>query len=253
MTNTGNLAQKTTAYDRITDFLLPVFAVVALAAAVWRMLAPEAKTLEGLDSTTLLYLGVAGALLLLRDVKTLAFGDYKVEFERVKEIAQTAQAKAENAQTKAENAQTVALGVGKDENPSSPAAKSAALETVAGAVLANADPWKGKFGGANEANRRRLSAQVTRVAGSNNLFSIKLKVYSLAPEQAPLGGVVQFFLHPTFNNDRPVISVGANAAAELKLTAWGAFTVGAVADGGQTRLELDLSQLSDAPAEFRGR
>ena len=245
-------------YDRVIGFLLPLFAVAAFAAAVWRMFAFEAKTLDRLDSTTLLYLGVAGALLLLRDVKTLAFGDYKVEFERVRQIAQaaqtqaeTAQVKAETAQVKAETAQSVALGVGKDEPALLNFAKTAAPENVEADVPG--DPWKGKFGGSNEADDRRLSAQVVRIAGSDDLFSIKLKVVSVLPEQKPLAGVVQFFLHPTFKNDRPMIAVGANGAAELKLTAWGAFTVGAVADSGQTKLELDLSQLSDAPTEFRER
>ena len=180
-----------TIYDRVVGFLLPLFAVVALIAAVWRMFAPEAKTLDRLDSTTLLYLGVAGALLLLRDVKTLAFGDYKVEFERVKQIAQAAQTQAENAQAKAETAQSVALGVGKDESALLNSAQAAVPENVA-ADVPN-DPWKGKFGGSNEANDRRLTAQVARLAGSAGLFSIKLKVCSVAPEQKPLGGVVQFF------------------------------------------------------------
>jgi len=64
---------------------------------------------------------------------------------------------------------------------------------------------------------------------------------------------VQFFLHDTFKNDRPIVTVGPNGAAELKLTAWGAFTVGAIADDGRTKLELDLQTLEDAPVEFRGR
>jgi hypothetical protein len=39
----------------------------------------------------------------------------------------------------------------------------------------------------------------------------------------------------------------------LKLTAWGAFTVGVLADEGRTKLELDLSELEDAPEDFRSR
>lgn len=40
----------------------------------------------GLDSTTLLYLVVGGVLLLMRQVKTLTFGGYKLEMlERVTE------------------------------------------------------------------------------------------------------------------------------------------------------------------------
>jgi hypothetical protein len=40
------------------------------------------------------------------------------------------------------------------------------------------------------------------------------------------------------------------AAAAL---AGGAFTVGVLADDGDTRLELDLSAVPDAPADWRGR
>ncbi len=231
------------AYDYITSIILPLLAVAAFVAAIWRMFAVDEKTLSRLDSTTLLYLGVAGALLLLRDVKTLAFGDYKVEFDRVRKIAK-------EAENKAENAQSVALGVGRRDGVETRENIAANVITPGDAV---GDPWKGRFGGESENNNRRLEAQVSRIAGSFDLFSIKLAVFSTLPRQAPLRGAVQFFLHPTFNNDRPIIMVGPNGIAELKLTAWGAFTVGAIADDGRTNLELDLSELDNAPAEFRNR
>jgi hypothetical protein len=50
-----------------------------------------------------------------------------------------------------------------------------------------------------------------------------------------------------------VVSVSPAGVAELSIDAWGAFTVGAVADGGLTRLELDLAEHPDFPAEFRAR
>lgn len=63
---------------------------------------------------------------------------------------------------------------------------------------------------------------------------------------------MQFFLHPTFHgNDRPVVAVTPGGTADLALTAWGAFTVGAIADNGATKLELDLAELPAAPAEFK--
>ena len=65
--------------------------------------------------------------------------------------------------------------------------------------------------------------------------------------------MVQFFLHDTFRNQRPVVTVGSDGVAELKLRAWGAFTVGALADEGQTKLELNLEELETAPQEFRDR
>lgn len=42
-------------------------------------------------------------------------------------------------------------------------------------------------------------------------------------------------------------------AAMIERIAYGAFTVGAEADGGATRLELDLVDLPDAPELFRSR
>jgi len=114
------------------------------------------------------------------------------------------------------------------------------------------DPWKGQFGGSSTNNNRRLSATVTPLAGESGLYSIHLTVTTTSTSK-PLTGVVQFFLHPTFNDQKPVIRVGPNSVAELDIVAWGAFTVGALADDGQTRLELDLSGLPDAPPEFRAR
>ena len=231
-------------YDLASRSLLLILALVAGAGAVWRMLEQNKEARERFDGTTLLYLGVAGALVLLREVKSLAFGDYKLEFERVRELA-------EDAKTTAENAQTTALGVGKRSD------KGAAKVTLAREEISpssNPDnPWKEQFGGRDESNDRKLEASVTRIAGSSDLFSVHLRVRSTSPRQQPLSGEVQFFLHPTFNNDRPVVAVGPDGVAELKLTAWGAFTVGALADEGRTKLELDLSQLKTAPKEFRER
>ncbi len=48
--------------------------------------ATEVDVLKRINNTTLLYLLVAGALLLLRQIKTLSFGDVKLEMlEKVKE------------------------------------------------------------------------------------------------------------------------------------------------------------------------
>jgi pYEATS domain-containing protein involved in immunity len=115
------------------------------------------------------------------------------------------------------------------------------------------DPWKGRFGGKSVDNDRQLKAEVQPILGSLDLYSIRLTVSSLHPQTSPLLGAVQFFLHPTFTNDKPVVTVGPYGVAELNLKAWGAFTVGALADDGQTKLELDLSTLETAPAQFRSR
>ncbi|GAB2802758.1 hypothetical protein GCM10027275_56280 [Rhabdobacter roseus] len=103
----------------------------------------------------------------------------------------------------------------------------------------NDDPQKGKWGGLEERNGRRLSARGKKIPFLGSLYSIVLTVESTDSDK-PLVGNVKFHLHPTFINSTPIIFV-KDGKAELTLTAWGAFTVGAEADDGATTLELDLS------------
>jgi hypothetical protein len=113
------------------------------------------------------------------------------------------------------------------------------------------DPQKGKWGGHNELNGRRLQAKVTPAKGSDDWFSVLLEVVS-ADANRPLTGSVLFHLHPTFANPDRTVRV-TQGVARLSLLAYGAFTVGAEADNGETKLELDLSTLEDAPSTFRQR
>jgi len=70
--------------EGITPWFLLALATLAGFGAVLRIW--DAHLLGALDRTTLLYLGVAGALLLLRQLKSLSFGGYKLEMlERVRE------------------------------------------------------------------------------------------------------------------------------------------------------------------------
>ncbi|MBB3837646.1 uncharacterized protein YneF (UPF0154 family) [Runella defluvii] len=103
----------------------------------------------------------------------------------------------------------------------------------------NNDPQKGQWGGLNERNGRRLSAIVKSSEGKEGLFDVFLKVESI-DANLPLTGAVKFHLHPTFFNSNPIIFV-QDGKAELKLVAWGAFTVGAETENGNTQLELDLA------------
>jgi hypothetical protein len=70
-----------------TRWGLVALAVVAALGALLRVFAPGTLTLpERLDQTTLLYLGVAGGLLLLRQVRTFSFGQLKFEMiEKLRE------------------------------------------------------------------------------------------------------------------------------------------------------------------------
>jgi hypothetical protein len=113
-----------------------------------------------------------------------------------------------------------------------------------------ADPTKGLFGRQSSVTdpfNRTLSATVKAVPGAGEWFEIDLLVASADP---PLEGDVVFFTHPTF--PEPYEKVRAvNGEARLQLFAYGAFTVGVLADDGETMLELDLATLPDAPKAFR--
>lgn len=110
------------------------------------------------------------------------------------------------------------------------------------------DPQKGLWGGRSLRNGRALRAEIKAL--SSDWFEITLEVsHESGP---PLKGGVEFHLHPTFESAVRRIDV-KKGKARLVLSAWGAFTVGAIADDGKTRLELDLSKLSKAPRIFRQR
>ena len=58
-----------------------------------------------------------------------------------------------------------------------------------------------------------------------------------------------FYLHPTFRRTTVTV-IPRRGIARLSVIAWGAFTVGAVTDEGETRLELDLATVPNRPQWF---
>jgi hypothetical protein len=114
------------------------------------------------------------------------------------------------------------------------------------------DPNAGKFGGLAEVNGRRLQANVGESSFDPNRFFVELEVVS-TDSNKPLEGDVKIFLHPaTFNPPERVLTV-LNGSVHLDLFAWGSFTVGAVCDGGETKLELNLSKIPGVPEKFAKR
>jgi hypothetical protein len=111
------------------------------------------------------------------------------------------------------------------------------------------DPQKGQWGGSSERNERLVEASVTATSYDDELFNISLKVNTTNPLH-PLTGEVKFHLHDTFINPIRVVKV-KDGMAQLHLVAYGAFTVGVECDQGQTKLELDLAELTDAPIIFK--
>ena len=113
------------------------------------------------------------------------------------------------------------------------------------------DPQKVMWGGLEVSNERRLSASVRPLPGPSGWCVVKL-VVSSTNLQKPLAGEVTFHLHPTFRKDTATVAAREGKAG-LEIVAWGAFTVGAECDGGETKLELDLATVPDAPEMFRLR
>ena len=82
--------ERTDPIEIVTRWGLVVFAALAALGALLRMFAPGPLSIpERLDQTTLLYLGVAGGLVLLRQVKTFSLGQLKFELiEKIREQQQ---------------------------------------------------------------------------------------------------------------------------------------------------------------------
>ncbi len=143
-----------------------------------------------------------------------------------------------------------AVKYGLRETSSTRQATASALETIKPGPKQD-DPWSGQFGGLSEANGRKVDARILAVPDRPGWCSVVLRVTSTDPAR-PLEGEVQFYLHPTFGDTKPVVPVREGQAV-LAFTSWGAFTVGVLADGGATRLELNLAEQPDAPEPWRSR
>ncbi len=112
------------------------------------------------------------------------------------------------------------------------------------AALREEDPWKGRFGQKSQTNGRILEGYLTHIDEQPILAVITLTVKSTDATK-PLTGLVQLFLHPSFKNFSPEIPV-QKGSATLRIVSTGAFTVGAICDGGLTKLELNLAELPEA-------
>lgn len=106
----------------------------------------------------------------------------------------------------------------------------------------------GMFGGestvSNAFGRRSLTAEIAKAG--KGIYKVTLTVTA---DPKPDGPCV-FFLHNTFPNSTPSVGFDASGKASLTITAWGAFTVGALTDDGTTELELNLARVPGVPKEF---
>jgi hypothetical protein len=110
---------------------------------------------------------------------------------------------------------------------------------------------KNLFGGQSSLSRdgktRALTASVRQL--DSDWFEVTIELVASPPPETE----AIFFLHNTFKNPTPTAGFGIGGVARLTVTAYGAFTVGALCDDGSTALELDLAELPGVPAAFRNR
>jgi hypothetical protein len=212
--------------------------LLILACGVLRMADPIRWA--GADGTALAYLTTPLVLLLLstlpallREMKSSKVGGDGVTLDALDEVRRTAAFAFEQARV-AVNASALSRRVVTERLTSRPAESAHATESGRTAL----------------ANGRVLTARLKRTDDAD-WFDVQLRV-TATPNGAPLAGYVVFHLHDTFADPDPRVRV-AGGTAELTRLACGPFTVGAEADDGQTRLELNLADAGDAPEGFRQR
>jgi hypothetical protein len=217
-----------------------ILASLIVIAGILRIIFVE-EAGERFGETTLYFFFGAAAVFLLDRIKTFKYKDLEIELDDIrKELKET----------------TLGAHIAQDASKleSTSGTPEAAHFKMNDEIRPGSfpdDPWKGVFGGNNLDKKagRKLSAAVIKLENSPGWYSVCISVTGLMHKPA-LTGPVQFFLHDTFPNSRPVVTA-MNNTATLNLKAWGAFTVGAVSDEGQCKLELDLAQMESAPREFR--
>jgi hypothetical protein len=109
------------------------------------------------------------------------------------------------------------------------------------------DPQKGRWDGNAKANGREVIAKVREL--EPDWFEATISVRSTNPRR-PLTGKVIYHLHPSILPSVRTATV-RKGVATIKVESYGAYTVGIEADNGDTRLELDLAEIENAPMMFR--
>ena len=111
------------------------------------------------------------------------------------------------------------------------------------------DPQKGRFGGKNNVNGKTLSVDYDSyiIPGFLNL-TIKVSA-----DEGELTSDVYLFLHNSFARSIIHLEGYGKEEVEYKIPSYGAFTIGAILDNGDTLLELDIAELKNFPESFRNR
>jgi hypothetical protein len=115
------------------------------------------------------------------------------------------------------------------------------------------DPWKGQFGGFPNSELAEVVANVREVPGRPDVFLVSLMICGRnAIGRGKLANTkARLYLHPAFHDPIREFSFDGGGVIEIKLAAVGAFTLGVQLLNSGDLLELDLSDLHDAPSAFR--
>ena len=106
------------------------------------------------------------------------------------------------------------------------------------------------MGGKDENNDRKISAAINPT-DVNGLYRVSLTVESTNKDKPLIeGDTVLFSLHNTFPDPYRFVNI-INGTAKLEIVSYGSFTVGAYVYNDKTELELDLSQIPNAPSDFK--
>jgi len=119
-------------------------------------------------------------------------------------------------------------------------------------IIANPiDPQKNQWGGKATNGNRVLAAKVEEL--SEGVYAIYISVRSADAAAYPLkeNAAVLLALHPSFGTPPFRLITVTNGEANVKLFAYGSFTIGAFADDGATELELDLATLPGVSEYFK--
>ena len=135
-----------------------------------------------------------------------------------------------------------------------PNAESRKLALALKTKLGKPDPvdrQKGRFGGLRENNGRILNATI---GGKNaeGFYEVTTWVENIDPAR-PLMADVIFYLHSSFRPCARIVKVDPETQIAIleDLPSIGTYTIGAVADNGDTLLEYDLSESPQATKEFK--
>lgn len=240
--------------DRPLQIVLYALSGLCVVGALGHALWPDR-----VDEKTLMFLGLAAVMLVIRDITTIEFPGWKIEKVRQELKGDVAGVKADvvDVDRKVGLIEENSTLPGAPRAPAIAAVRPADACAVSGPDLLqatvdtwSADPNKRKFGEKAEQPGRRLTATLHPAAGADSAAcQVRLRVEPVGAAP-PLEGDVVFLLHPTFGSRARQVVRATGGVAQLAFTSWGAFTVGVEADDGATRLELDLESVPGGTAKF---